>query len=766
MTTTADRPASPPAYKVVGTRPIRHDGLDKVTGRARYAADVPLMDLLHGKILRSPHAHARIKHIDTSKAAALPGVKAVITSKDLPVIDPRTPIDFGETMGNVGILARICLADGKVLYRGHAVAAVAATSVHVAEEALALIQVDYEVLPPVLDVLEAMQESSPRLFDDALTTRLLVERFGKGTDTGSKSNIAARMQLKKGDIVQGFKDADVVVEREFRTKMVHQGYIEPHSSTALWGSDGRVTCWTSTQGHFGIRQQVAAVLKLPEAAVKVIPMEIGGGFGGKINSYMDPVAAMLSKLTGHPVRLTMTRREVFEGSGPASGVYIKVKIGATKAGKITAAEAFMAYEAGAFPGSPMGAGVNTGLAPYKIENLFVDGYDVVVNKPRVAAYRAPGTPQAAFPVEQVIDEVAQKLGIDPIDFRLKNAVVGTDRQPNGVAYGSVGVVEVLRAMQNHPHYKTPLTGKNRGRGVAIGYWGNGGNNSSAVLLVNADGKIGMVTGSPDIGGSRAALAMQVAEVLGLKAEDVNPSVGDTDAVGWTGPTGGSRVAFSTGLAVIQAAESIKVTMQKRAALVWEVQPEDVQFADGSFTNKKNPTEKLSFKELAARLMRTGGPISATGTSNPRAVAPGVGGNIVDLEVDPETGKVTILRYTVFQDVGQAAHPAYVEGQMQGGTVQGIGWALNEEYYYDDKGTMANASFLDYRMPTSLDLPMLETVLVNVPNPHHPFGVRGVGEVNIVPPLPAIANAIHDATGARMTRLPMSPGAIMDAVKRK
>jgi xanthine dehydrogenase molybdenum-binding subunit len=385
--------------------------------------------------------------------------------------------------------------------------------------------------------------------------------------------------------------------------------------------------------------------------------------------------------------------------------------------------------------------VNTGLAPYRIENLLIDGFDVVVNKPRVAPYRAPGTPQAAFAVETVIDELAEQLGLDPLEFRLKNAARDGDRQPSGVPHGSVGIVQLLETMRDHAHYQAPLVGDHRGRGVAIGYWSNGGLNSSASIHVNSDGTINLITGSPDIGGSRAALAMQAAEVLGLRAEDVNPSVADTDSIGWTGVTGGSRVAFSTGIAVIQAAEDIKQKMHARAALIWEVRPEDVDCVKGLFVNTKNPEDQFTFRELAGRLLRTGGPISATGTSNPRGVGAGVAGTIVDVEVDPDTGKVAILRATCFQDVGAAMHPSYVEGQMQAGTVQGIGWALNEEYYFDAEGAMVNPTFLDYRMPTSLDLPMIETVMVTVPNPHHPFGARGVGEVSIVPPVPAIANVV-------------------------
>ncbi|HLZ70221.1 MAG TPA: xanthine dehydrogenase family protein molybdopterin-binding subunit [Dehalococcoidia bacterium] len=767
MTTTADRETATGtgngrAYRVLGTRPIRHDGLDKVTGRARYGADIHLPGMLHGKVLRSPYAHARIKQIDASKALALPGVRAVISGVDFPILHDRQ-IDFGETLGNVRVVAENAMAKGKALYKGHAVAAVAATSPSIAEEALKLIEVEYEPLPVVLTWREAMAEGAALLHDD-LTTRTTAERFGRGTDTGVQSNIASHLIFQGGDLEQGFKDADVVLDREYSTSTVHQGYIEPHTSTARWGEDGRVTVWTSSQGHFGMRDQTAAILGLPNGQVKVIPMEIGGGFGGKTVTYLDPLTALLSKKTGAPVKITMSRTEVFEASGPTSATFIRVKLGARRDGRLTAAQLYLVYEAGAFPGSPMGAGAGYGLAPYRIENFLVDGYDVVVNKPKVAAYRAPGVPQAAFAIESAMDELAQQLALDPLALRRLNANGEGDRLPSGVKLGPVGNVEIIERMQKHPHYNAPLEGPNKGRGIALGFWGNGGNQSSCTINVNADGTIAVISGSVDIGGTRPAVAMQAAEVLGLSAQDAIPSVGDTDSVGWTGVTGGSRTAFSTGIAAITAAEEVKRQMIGRAALLWEGEPADVEFNDGVFISKKNPEVKMTFKELAGRLARTGGPVSASAVSNPRQVGPAYAGHIVDVEVDPETGKVQILRYTAFQDAGLAAHPSYVEGQVQGGAAQGIGWALNEEYVWSKDGAMLNASFLDYRMPTALDLPMIDTVIVEVPNPGHPFGLRGVGEVAIVPPQAAVANAIQRATGARLYHTPMSPGAIVEAME--
>ena len=403
--------------------------------------------------------------------------------------------------------------------------------------------------------------------------------------------------------------------------------------------------------------------------------------------------------------------------------------------------------------------------PYNIANLLVDGYDVVCNKQKVQAYRAPGQPQGAFAVEPVIDELAEKLGIDPIEFRLMNVSKEGDRMPNGVPHPHFGIKEMEEAMRAHPHYKTSLTGPNQGRGVAVGYRWQGGQASSATITVNNDGTINLVTGSVDIGGSRTAVAMQAAELLGIKAEDVSPTVVDTDTIGWTGVTGGSRTAFDTGLAAIQASEEIIRLMKARAAITWEMKEEDVSFDHGTFLCAKTE-DTISFKDLSARLMRTGGPVTCSVSAASPGSGPIIAGNLVDVEVDPETGKVDILRFTAFMDVGTAIHPAYVEGQIQGGTVQGIGWALNESYFYDDEGSMLNSSFLDYRMPTSLDVPMIETVMIEVPNPKHIFGVRGVGEAPIIPPLPALANAISDAIGVRMLDLPMTPDVILTALESK
>ena len=765
MSTTAHQVSEQPtAYRVLGTRPIRHDGFDKVTGAAKYGADLRLAGMLHGMILRSPHAHAKIRAIDTRKAAALPGVRAIATSADFPIMQTGG-IDFANVRGNPRMIAENVLAQSKVLYQGHAVAAVAATSRHIAEEALKLIEVDYDILPTVLTLHDALKPDAP-LLHEGMTTRFRVERFARGEDTGVPSNIAGHIQHKLGDVEAGFAQADVIVEREFNTESVHHGYIEPHVSTASWSPDGHLTIWTSTQGAFAIRASTADIIGIPESQVKVVPMEIGGGFGGKAVTYLDPVAAVLSKKSGRPVKIVMNRQEVFEGTGPSSATHMRTKIGASRDGKITAGQLYLAFEAGAFPGSPVGGGALTGFGPYKIDNLLVDGYDIVCNKQKVQGYRAPGQSQATLAVETVIDELAEKLGMDPMEFRLKNAVQEGDLMPNGVPHAPFGCRELEEAMLAHPHYDAPLSGPNQGRGIAVGFRWQGGQSSSATINVNSNGTINLITGSVDIGGTRTAVAMQTAEVLGLQPDDIAPTVVDTDTIGYTATTGGSRIAFDTGLAAIAAAEEVVRQMTARAAKLWERPVDDVTFKDGLFRSKTDASLHLTFKELASKLMATGGAVTCSASANSTGVGPIFAGTLVDVEVDPETGKVDILRCTTFLDAGLAVHPSYVEGQMQGGTVQGLGWALNEAYVFHPDGTMANGSFLDYRMPTCLDVPMIETVILEVPNPRHPFGLRGVGEAPIIPPLAAVANAVYQATGVRMDRLPMSPGNVLEALQAR
>ena len=750
-----DAPASP--FQWVGSRPERPDGVDKVTGRARFGADMAMAGQLVGRVLRSPHAHARIRSIDTRAALKLPGVKAVVTRDDFKD-QPSEFIPAGEMMINYRDVVRNVMAREKVLFEGHAVAAVAATSAAIAKQALKLIKVDYEVLPHVIDVVEAMQPGAP-LLDEGLITA------GVEPAPNKPSNVAKRVEFALGDIEAGFKQAEVVIERSFTTKPVHQGYIEPHACVASVSEDGQAELWVTTQGHWIVRAHCARLLGWDVSQIRVTASEIGGGFGGKTVVYLEPVALALAKKSGRPVKMVMTREEVFRASGPTSGAHLRVKIGARKDGRIVAADAELKYQAGAFPGSPVQPGAMCAFAPYNLENVKVVGYDVVSNRPKVAAYRAPGGPIAEFAVEQVMDDIAKAIGMDPVDLRLKNAAKQGTKAAYGPKFGPVGLIETLEAAKAHAHWRTPLA-KNQGRGIASGFWFNIGGETAVSMSLNEDGTLSLTAGTPDIGGLRASLCMMAAEELGIDIGKIRVQIGDTGQLGYNFLTGGSRATFSSGMATVEAAREVIKEACKRAAKLWELPEDAVEYVGGAVrpagpnAGKHTP---MSLKDIAGIAGKTGGPIAGYARINAHGAAPSFATHIADVEVDPDTGRVWVVRYTAIQDAGRAIHPSYVEGQYQGGVAQGIGWALNEEYIYGADGKLQNPGFLDYRVPVASDLPMIDTVIVEVPNPRHPYGVRGVGETPICPPMAAIANAVCNATGVRFTDLPMSPPKVLAAL---
>ncbi len=734
---------NPKTYKWVGTRPIRHDGYDKVVGKARFAADLNLPGQLHAAYLRSPHAHANIVSIDTSKAEAMPGVKAVVTGGDFPALDITDP----NHDVSINVLAR-----GTVLYHGHAIAAVAATTKAEAQAAAAAIEVEYELLPVVLGIDEAMADGAPLANE---------QNYQKFVGPSDPSNIATHTPLERGDADAAMAAADIVIEREFDCAHVHQGYIEPHACVVDTGADGKANVWASSQGHFMVRAITAAVLGWETSRIKVTPAEIGGGFGGKTTVYLEPVAARLSEKAGRPVKLVMSREEVLRSSGPAPGAKLRIKIGATSDGELTAIDGWMAYQVGAY-GDFAGMVGAMSVASYKFPNLKLESWGVLSNTPKTAAYRAPSAPHAAFAIESVIDDIASELGMDPIELRLKNAVVEGDLTAMGMPHPRIGLVECLEALKASDHYQSdPAEGA--ARGVAVGFWFNIGEQSSATVNLNEDGTATVITGSPDIGGSRASMALMAAEELGIDVYSITPVVADTEAVGFTDVTEGSRATFATGKAVVEACRELKVELCRRAAQTMGVDEAEVEWVDGAAVSPSHGGEPLTLAAITAQAKRTGGPLTATASLNAAGAGPSFAVHCADVKIDEETGQTTIVRYTAVQDAGTAIHPSYVEGQMQGGSVQGIGWALNEEYIFSSDGVLMNPGFLDYRIPVASDLPMIETIIVEVPNPSHPYGVRGVGETGIVPPMATIGNAIKAATGVRMTSLPMSPPKVLKAL---
>ncbi len=744
-------------YKQIGTRPIRPDGVDKVTGRARFGADLILPNMIHGRVLRSPHAHARIKSIDTSGALAMDGVFAAITGADFPGGGIEGEAS-GEGGGSLDDIAKNVMARDKVLYHGHAVAAVAASSPALARQALEAIKVEYEVLPPVLDVIAAMAEDAPLVDENCYTN--LPEKPEK------PSNIANVGKLERGNVEEGFELADVIIEREYVVPMAHQGYIEPHGCVANMDETGRGSVWCSTQGHFEFRTATANILGKDIADLKFIAAEIGGGFGGKTVVYLEPLAVLLSEKSNRPVKMQMSREEVFRATGPTSGTVTRVKLGVKNDGTITAAQAWSAFEAGAFAGAPHMPGIMSIYAPYDLENFVVEAFDVLVNKPKVAAYRAPGAPQTMHAFECALDEAAIALNMDPLDIRLVNAADEGTTAPYGPKFPPIGFKACIEAARNHPNYTKPVP-EGAGRGVSAGFWFNIGMQSSAEVNINENGSVMVIEGSPDIGGSRSSMALMAAETLGVNYDDVRVQVGDTESTGFCNVTGGSRTTFATGMAVTQACEDVISECKKRAAMTWGIDEDQVDWQDGQAVPAPGvnaDVKPLSLAELAGKAAKTGGPIQGRASVNAQGAGASFSINFADLAVDRETGKVDVLSFTAIQDAGKAIHPSYVEGQMQGGAAQGIGWALNEEYIFNEDGIMENAGFLDYRIPVASDLPMIETEIVEVPNPSHPYGVRGVGETPIVAPLAACSNAVSRALNQRLTDLPLSPPNVLAALE--
>ena len=736
-------------FKVVGSRPPRPDGVEKVTGRALYGADMTAPGMLSGAILRSPHAHARIVSIDTSAAEALQGVKAIVTSADFGVPDDEFLRDVQDN----------CMARGKVLYHGHALAAVAATSAAVAKQALALIVVDYEILPHVTDVDAAMRPDAPVVQEG---------RSLENVGPGLSQNVTSYCEFGHGDLDAGFDQADLIISRSFKTAATHQGYIEPHACLASLSADGRGDLWCCTQGQFFVRTLCAGILGIEASQLRVTASEIGGGFGGKTTVFIEPVALTLARKSGRPVKIVMSREEVFKATGPTVSSSMDIKIGMTREGRITAAQAQLRYQGGAFPCGTVEMGAQAAFAAYDLAAVQTQGWNVLTNRPKEAAYRAPGAPMAIYAVESVVDELCQQLALDPLAVRLMNAAQKGTLSSYGPTFDDIGLRATLEAAQAHPHYSAPL-GPNQGRGLSCGFWFNFGGNTCVSLNINTDGTVGITEGNPDIGGSRASISLMAAEELGIPYDKVRTIVADTSSLGYNDVTDGSRVTFSVGLATIEAARSAIKVMCGRAARIWGIEEDAVIWEDGC-AKPAGPNAgafpPMSFAEIAAVSANTGGPIAGHFEVNADGAGVSFGVHLADVEVDPETGATKVLRYTVFQDAGKAVHPDYVEGQMQGGAVQGIGWALNEEYIYGADGRLQNAGFLDYRTPVASDLPNIDTVILEIPNPGHPYGVRGVGETPIVPPLAALSNAVSRAIGVRLTELPMSPPKVLGAIMQR
>ena len=745
--------------KVIGKRLARVDAKARVSGQAIYPADLQLPGMVHAKILRSPLAHARILSIDSTRAQAMKGVFAVVTAADFPVVPVGATIPMGEVGYDMWMVAAINMARDKVHWVGQPVAAVAAVDVHTAAAALALIDVEYEPLQPVLDILAAMAPEAPLLHEHVFTKG--IEPRPRGP-----SNVASRVVISRGDATAALQQGHASAQLRVQVDTAHQGYLEPQVAVAQVDADGFATVWASTQGQFTAELMIARMLGLPAAKLKVVPLEIGGGFGGKIAIHGEAVAVRLAQKCRRPLKLVLTREEVLQGgSGPAAGALIDIAVAAQADGALLAIAGTYRMDAGGLPGMSPSLLMQASAALYQCPNLSLEGFDVVTNKPRTEAYRGPGGIQAAFAVEQAMDMLCQRLGMDPLEFRKRNASVTGSLMPIGTPFPAIGLDAILEAVGRHRCWTDPI-GQGaypRGRGLALGYWRGTSMTSAAHITIAGDGRPMVTMGAVDLSGTRSTMAQVVAEEFGVTIEDVHVQTGDSKSVGYSDGAAGSRVARTMTAALVEACADALGQLRRRAAEKLQSAPAALTYADGVFRSPQPGGAAISLAELMQATL-TDGAVVGRGVSSKLPLGVEIGAHVCDVEVDTDSGLVTVLRYTAFQDVGLALNPIAVEGQIEGSVVQGLGWALLEGFDYGADGRLRNASLLDYRLPTALDVPRIETVIVETPVPNVPYGVRGVGEVPIVPPAAAVANAIARAVGVRVCRMPMTPERVLGAIR--
>jgi CO/xanthine dehydrogenase Mo-binding subunit len=749
---------------VLGKPLKRRDAEPKLRGEARYTDDFRIPGLLHARLVTSPYAHARILRIDCDAARRTPGVVAVFTGHDLLPEGPE-PAER----------ARHLLARDKVIYAGQPVAIVVAESPYVAADAAALVEVEYDELPAVVDPVAAMTPEAPVIRPKELEGEWAEAGMHATVSGGEEldvrrlpANVTNAVRFQRGDVMQGFASADVVIERTYRTPFVHQAYLEPHASVAVPRPDGGVTIYTTTQGQFYCRNVTATTLGLPHEMVTIVPMEVGGGFGGK-TVLLEPLVAAVALRLGRPVKLVLTRTEEFLLATPAPAAIFELRAGARRDGTLTALRARVIFDSGAYPGAPVTIALLLLGGTYRWEHLDLLGYEVLTNKPGTGAYRAPGVPQATFALEQLIDELARAIGQDPLELRLRNAARTGDLQPNGVPWPPIGLVDVLERARQHPLWRSRQCRPNEGWGIAVGGWPGGIEPCAANIRLNHDGTFTVTLGAIDITGTHTVLAMIAAEVLEQPVERIRVKLLPTDGAPYAGMSGGSKITYTVGLAVQAAAEDAKRQLLEIAANELEAAPEDLELVDGAIRVRGMPDRQITLSEIAHRSMVFGGkyaPVYGTGRSVVRQQSPGFNAQIAHVAVDPDTGEVEVLDLVAIQDVGRALNPALVEEQVHGGVGQGIGWALHEAMRWSENGQPLNPSFLDYDLPKASQLPPIAVELVEVPSPIGPFGAKGVGEPPVVPTAAAIANAIADAIGVHLSELPITPERVLAALRDK
>jgi CO/xanthine dehydrogenase Mo-binding subunit len=758
----------------VGTSLHRVDGPDKVAGLARYTGDYVVPGLLHARLVTSPYAHARIQHIDTATALSMPGVVAVFTAETLPM-----------AQNDLFSRSQSPLAQQEVLWCGHPVAIVVAETEALAEDAAAAVDVDYDPLPVVLDPVSAVQPDSPparslvassvSAATEAASPDPLQARAPEG-DAEHSPNVSQIPPIMVGDIEAGLREADCVVECTYRTHPVHQSYMEPQTVTVAPGySAHHLVVWSSTQGLFAVRSAVARALNLQERQIHVEPVFVGGGFGGK-EALLEPlVAAVVSQLR-KPVRLIYTRQEDLLAGNPAPQMVMTVKLGAKRDGTLTAIQVRMILDAGAFPNPLAGLSGFHFAGAYRCPHMDIRCDVVQTNKPGTGAYRAPSGPQAYFALESTVQELCQQLALDPLQFRRINAPKEGDPHFMFGRWPRVALHECLDLIEQHPLWQqreqarqevpTDLKGWKVGTGLAIGDWMAGTEPAAALCRLENDGSFTVVVGSVDMSGSDTSFALIAANELSLSAEAVNVIHDDTDSMPYSGLSAGSKTTYTVGAAVLSAAREARTQIFTIAAEMLEAAIDDLELREGKVMVKGVPEKHVTLQQIAASSMNFGAPyepVLGRGRSANRFASPTFTAHLAKVAVDPETGQVRVLDYVAVQDVGRAINPAEVEGQIHGGVVQGIGWALFEEMAYDENGQLLTSTLMDYALPQSRDIPTITPLLVEIPSPLGPFGAKGVGEPPVIPVAAAIANAIRDAVGVRMTELPMTPERVFAAL---
>jgi CO/xanthine dehydrogenase Mo-binding subunit len=747
----------------IGIPRPRVDSPEKVAGITRYAADGYVHGLLHARLVLSTEAHASIRGVDAEEALTLSGVVAVLTAEDLPIVSEGSDRTAEP------------LAREEVVFAGQPVAIVVAESEAAAEDGVEAVVVDYEPLPSVVDLEEAMQPGAP-------LARLATEESGgdlesihAGVDSAGgaaeeeelSGNVLATVRRDAGDLAAAFEASDAVVSGTFRTPWVYQAYIEPQTATAWLEPNGTLVVSTSTQGSFVTQEELNRAFGLPLDRIRVVPEPLGGAFGGKF-ALLEPLVAGATLALRRPVRLALTRSEDFQATNPASAQVTHLRIGGRKDGTLTGIEARMIADRGSNAGWGV-EGITSLLVagPYRWQAHDLRGYGVQTNRFTFGAYRAPGAPTAAFALESLLDELAGELGLDPIELRVKNAIAEGEVGAAGNPCPVIGTVQVLESVRDHPLWRERASlPENEGIGMAAGHWPGGLEPAAAVCRVGADGTLTVVTSAVDMSGAASGFALIAAEAFGVSPDQVRLVTADTASGPYAGGSGGSKITYTVGAAVLRAAEAAREKLLAAASQELEIAPDDLEVVDGVVRAKGAPDRSITVEEVSRLALRFGGvyePIEGHGGSAQTSGAPSVAAHISHVRVDPETGEVELLRHVVAQDVGRALNPALVEGQMRGGTAQGIGWALFEELVHDEDGRLVTGSFLDYAIPVAERVPQIETIIVEVPAPDGPFGAKGIGEAPVVGAPAAVANAIAAATGVRLRRLPMTPPRVWRAL---